>query len=189
MLIGVDGDGMVQLLNREAHETFQIDPATAVNHPFRDQALDWKWEEIEAAVAECFRSGGAVQIPELRFSRSDGNDGYMAIGVNPIVDEGGRYSGYLLIGAEVTERRELEEQLTQAQRLEAIGRLAAGIAHEINTPTQYVGDNMRFLADAFRDINELLTKYTEVFDRAAGPRGEEALAESQASRTTSTSPS
>lgn len=50
------------------------------------------------------------------------------------------------------ERRALEIQLAQSRKLEAIGQLASGIAHEINTPTQYVSDNTRFLQDAFQDL-------------------------------------
>jgi len=57
------------------------------------------------------------------------------------------------------ERVRLESELRQAHKLEAVGTLAAGIAHEINTPTQYVGHNTRFLKDGFADLLELLTKY------------------------------
>lgn len=52
--------------------------------------------------------------------------------------------------------RENERQLAHKQKLESIGQLAAGIAHEINTPIQYIGDNGRFLQDAFRDLAKLL---------------------------------
>ena len=45
-----------------------------------------------------------------------------------------------------------QSMLVQAQKLEAIGQLAAGVAHEINTPIQYVGDNTRFLEEAFTDL-------------------------------------
>ena len=55
-----------------------------------------------------------------------------------------------------------------ASKLESIGELAAGIAHEINTPTQYVGDNVRFLGDAFQtmrqylaDVSQLLAQHAE----------------------------
>jgi PAS domain S-box-containing protein len=56
---------------------------------------------------------------------------------------------------DLSERKQLENQLAQAQKLESIGQLAAGIAHEINTPIQYVGDNTRFLQDAFNDLLKL----------------------------------
>ena len=59
------------------------------------------------------------------------------------------------------EKRRMEQELAQAQRMRTIGQLSAGIAHEINTPTQYIGDNARFLQDAFADIDALLG----VFDR------------------------
>ncbi len=65
---------------------------------------------------------------------------------------------------EISERKMLETQLVQAQKLESIGQLAAGIAHEINTPMQYVGDNTRFFQDAFSDILNLLQNYENLLE-------------------------
>jgi signal transduction histidine kinase len=52
----------------------------------------------------------------------------------------------------LSELSQAQGQLLQAQKLEAIGSLAAGVAHEINTPIQYIGDNARFLQEAFEDV-------------------------------------
>lgn len=52
----------------------------------------------------------------------------------------------------ISSRRELQSQLAHAQKLESIGQLSAGIAHEINTPIQYVGDNTRFVQEAVEDL-------------------------------------
>jgi signal transduction histidine kinase len=64
------------------------------------------------------------------------------------------------------EKQRIEQELAQAQKLKAIGQLAAGIAHEINTPTQYLGDNARFLQDAFRNIAALLETYDRLLQAA-----------------------
>ncbi len=70
------------------------------------------------------------------------------------------------IARDITGRDEAELELRHAQKLESVGRLASGIAHEINTPIQFVGDNTRFLQDSFTGLQTLLAKYQELRDAA-----------------------
>ena len=76
---------------------------------------------------------------------------------------------------DITDRKRLEEkhqrlqeELHQAQKLEAVGQLAAGIAHEINTPVQFIGDNTRFLRGGFSDLEKLLQRCAELTSAAGG---------------------
>jgi PAS domain S-box-containing protein len=90
------------------------------------------------------------------------------------------YDGHeavLVVSQDVTARTRLEIDLRHAQKLEAVGSLAAGIAHEINTPIQFVGDNTRFLQEAFTDLAKLLLKYHQICEAAAGGGAGPGLAE------------
>ncbi len=72
---------------------------------------------------------------------------------------------------DVTRQRKLESELHQAQKLESVGRLAAGVAHEINTPVQFVSDSVQFLRDSVADLIGIVHKQqavvTSVFEHDA----------------------
>jgi two-component system, NtrC family, sensor kinase len=98
----------------------------------------------------------------------------------------------LLISRDITSRKQaemekasLEVQLRHAQKLEAVGQLAAGIAHELNTPTQYISDNVRFLEEAFGSLSEILKAEGGLLeeatrDTALAGRAQEVLSRVQA---------
>ncbi len=88
--------------------------------------------------------------------------------IRPIEDDQGNPTHYLAVKEDITERRSMEVQLQHAQRLEAIGQLASGIAHEINTPAQYIGDNVSFLTETFGDLRNLLIDYGRLLAAAQG---------------------
>ena len=77
----------------------------------------------------------------------------------PVLDNDYDVIGAMFILNDVTASKYLEAQLLQAQNMKSIGQLAAGIAHEINTPMQYVGDNTRFLRDNFKALLDLIEGY------------------------------
>jgi two-component system, NtrC family, sensor kinase len=81
-------------------------------------------------------------------------------------DANGKVINEIAVIRDVTERRDMERHLLQAQRFEAIGSLAGGIAHEINTPTQYVGDNVRFLADGLVALGRAMQQSRALADAA-----------------------
>jgi signal transduction histidine kinase len=71
----------------------------------------------------------------------------------------GKSMGHVVVFQDVTERMKAEAQSALSQKMEAIGQMAAGIAHEINTPIQYVGDNLRFLQKTIFRFEEVMNAY------------------------------
>lgn len=96
---------------------------------------------------------------------------YHAVGtILPVKNAAGAIRNYVSVKRDITQEMVMEAQLRQAQKLESIGQLAAGIAHEINTPMQYVGDNVRFLQESFERLRPMLEYLsTEEGGKTASP--------------------
>jgi signal transduction histidine kinase len=83
--------------------------------------------------------------------------------------EGTQFEGMMVVMTDVTfefekalleaQQRELESDLFQARKLEAVGQLAAGVAHELNTPAQFVGDNIQFVTESAASYTKLVSDY------------------------------
>jgi two-component system, NtrC family, sensor kinase len=127
---------------------------------------------------EVLSSGRPVQNRRMMLTSPDRPARSLLLSVLPQFDDAGEARGVIGVAADVTHVTVLEQQLAQATRLESIGQLAAGIAHEINTPLQYVSDNTRFLAGAFASVMAVVQAAGEPAGQSPspGPKLREALA-------------
>ncbi len=82
---------------------------------------------------------------------------------------------YQALKKEMTEKKRVVDELSLAQKLESVGRLASGIAHEINTPVQFVSDAVHFVQGAFNDTFPLLERYRALREAAAAGKVSEEL--------------
>jgi PAS domain S-box-containing protein len=129
-------------------------------------------EKILAAAKEA-KATGVGKFVEYRMRHKDGSWRTLESHAGVIRNANGEIENILIVARDITARKKAEHehelmelQLRHSQKMESIGQLAAGIAHEINTPTQYIGDNTRFLQDAFTDVNQLLQKYEKLLEAA-----------------------
>jgi PAS domain S-box-containing protein len=90
-------------------------------------------------------------VHDARLRNAEGRLVPVSVSVVP-VQHLGTAMGAVVVLRDLSELQELEIKLRQAQKLEAVGRLAAGIAHELNTPIQFIGDNLKFLRGCLADL-------------------------------------
>lgn len=122
-------------------------------------ALDQIHPDDRATVAravENARTTGRGDLIVYRMRHRDGTWRTLESCAGVVHGADGQLANFVVVARDVTRRRESELKHQLGQKLESIGRLAAGIAHEINTPTQYIADNTRFLSDAFRQVMRAL---------------------------------
>jgi signal transduction histidine kinase len=100
---------------------------------------------------------GATQTYELSTPGPDGADVWFESQIAPIRVYD-RIVGAVMVAQDITERKRAQAELIAGRHMATLGTLAAGVAHEINTPIQFVGDSIQFLRDSAHDLLGLIEK-------------------------------
>ncbi|MGE4442233.1 MAG: PAS domain S-box protein [Desulfomicrobium sp.] len=156
ILIAIDNDNFIAQWSHAAERSFGLQYSQAIGKKFQHQPIPWNWDVIDRAIQECRAEKSATKVSNVKFIHANGSDRFLVVTVTPLLDDVGAMTGCLLLGEDITEIKTLEAQLAQAARLEGLGQLAAGIAHEINTPIQYVGDSLTFLNESYQNLDKIL---------------------------------
>ena len=144
LIITTDLEGDIVSFNRGAEEALGYSAEEVVGKPangfYREP------QEREALIRRV-EAEGAVRDHESELRRSDGTYLPVSINLSQLRDEDGEMIGTVGMCKDISHRRELLNQLLMADRLAAVGRLAAGVAHEINNPLAVVGEIAGYLDD------------------------------------------
>jgi two-component system, NtrC family, sensor kinase len=167
-----DPDMKIMELNRRMQQWFPDIAAGAITpcyHAFKCPRAEDICDDCPMAVT--LRTGKPCEANKS-LSTVQGEREFRIV-TSPIIDKSGSVYAGIGLYEDVTEKMLLERDLRQAQKLETVGQLAAGIAHEINSPIQFVGDNISFLKDSFDDIAGVVNTYEhlwqELTERGAIP--------------------
>ncbi|MEN7342533.1 MAG: ATP-binding protein [Pseudomonadota bacterium] len=176
MLFEIDHSGRIQHPNRTMQAVFGLDEAALEGKTLASLAADAIHENVCVKSHEVVMTGTSVSEQPLNLKHSGGDviECLLTVMVGRDADGAVRLGHAMLV--DVTsqnranrERDALEEQLQLSQKLDSIGELAAGIAHEINTPAQYVSDNLSFLLESFDDLFGVLKLLTPADDQESAP--------------------
>ena len=165
-------------LNRVGQKTLGYSEEEATQLSLTHLIAPKYWETVNRGHGRLL-AGETDLTAEIEVSAKDGRP--VMLEVKPrLIYKGGKPVGVQGTARDITGRDVAEMELRHAQKLESVGRLASGIAHEINTPIQFVGDNTRFLQESFESLQSLLGKYQELRSAlASGAASPEFLAEVQ----------
>lgn len=173
-IVAIGSSGTVVGLNRAAERTFGCSQEDVLGTDASELfAMTSDAEGVQMILHANGGGAGETSYQETVGTRRDGATFPLEIGVGTL--KRGEDTLWIASARDITVRKNLESQLLQAQKLESIGQLAAGIAHEINTPIQFVVHNAQFLEEAFCDLQGVLDACGRVLDEEEDGKVDPAL--------------
>jgi len=163
-VISTDLDGKITLVNQAVEKIFNVKQSMMVNElifKFFWNSTDRGLERIKSFYQRLKLGGLHYNDEQFTISFSQRKRKIIKVSTSPLRLKSGKIKGVVFVIRDITQQLEIENQLALSQKMESIGQLAAGIAHEINTPMQYIGDNTTFLKDSFKEIIDFMTKLKE----------------------------
>jgi len=143
-IIGKDLQGTVTSWNKGAEQIFGYAAQEMIGQPV-SRLLPPGHEDDEAGILEKLRQGETIEQLETVRRRKDGRLIQVSLMISPIRDARGKIVGASKIARDITEKKLLERQLRQSQKMEAIGQLTGGIAHDFNNLLGIVIGNLDLL--------------------------------------------
>lgn len=175
----VDDRNAIRRANRSAQCMFAREPENIVGRSIFELFHSDQWSTIRLAEQHPNPSEKLDQsdvVYESKGARPGGETFPIELAIAAVDIDDRRHTVWIC--RDLTRRKQaeakraaLEQELRQAQKLESLGTLASGIAHEINTPIQYVSDNAHFLKDSFADLLAVLDRH-ETFIQSAAEAGQ-----------------
>jgi len=129
--------------------TTDLEGRVLLLNPMAEEITGRRWSEVQGARLEVVLAGfpppkGTARA-EIRFRAADRQQKYLGVSVSLLLTREGEPSGYVYIFQDLTEMKRLERVVAQRERMAALGRMAAGIAHEIRNPLAAIAGSVRQL--------------------------------------------
>ena len=145
-IIGKNLDGTITSWNKGAERIYGYAPEEVIGKHISLLAPSDRPDEIPEILQQIAR-GERVEHHESERMTKDGRRLYVSISVSPLLDANGDIIGASAIARDISTQKRAEWQLHQAQKMEAIGRLAGGVAHDFNNILGIINACAEFLRD------------------------------------------